>query len=99
MERIVEFNPAYDKRDSDPSKNYGIHGVNLRMILKGTKGAIQFVVYTNWHLPHVQAELDRRHDHILCHPMPADLGYHSPTPRYEETNCGRLSIHWWRLLL
>lgn len=107
MEKIVEFAPAFDKRNPDPSKNYGIHGVELRMILKGDKGAVQFVLYTNWHLPHVQQELVTK-----CHrqggpsliggspwcsnePMPADLGYHSPIPRYDgqgicTESCGYL---------
>jgi len=95
MERIIKFNPAWDKRDPDPSKNYGIHGVELAMILKGDQGAVQFVVYTNWHLPHVKEELDEKllkgagqgnlNNYLFCiiHPLPADLGYHSPIPTYE----------------
>lgn len=85
LERIVEFTPAFDKRHRDPSKNYGIHGVELRMVLKGEAGAVQFVLYTNWQLPHVTRELDaKRGSHTLCHPMPADLGYHSPSPRWDD---------------
>lgn len=38
-ERIVEFTPAFDKRSSDPSKDYGIHGVDMRMVLKGVTAA------------------------------------------------------------
>ena len=57
MEKIVKFYPAFDRR-KDPKGNYGIHGVDMRMILKGDKGAVQFVLYTNWHLPHVQEELN-----------------------------------------
>lgn len=90
FKRIVEFGPAWDRRDPTPSKNYGIHGVELRMYLKGPKGAIQFVLYTNWHLPEVQEELDRkflaRPDSVglrVRAPMPADLGYHSPVPLWE----------------
>lgn len=90
MEKIVTFSPAFDKRDPNPSKNYGIHGVDLRMVLKGDKGAVQFVLYTNWHLPHVQEELNQKvigQDKIyisaILNPQPADLGYHSPAPRYE----------------
>jgi hypothetical protein len=89
MERIVEMAPAFDKRDPNPSKNYGIHGVDLRMVLKGPKGAIQFLIYTGWHLPHVQQELNRRlvqecdRCAVECHgPMAADVGYHSPAPQY-----------------
>lgn len=86
--REVVFHPAYDKRNSDPNKNYGIHGVNLTFYLHGPKGVIQFVIYTNWQLPHVQAEFDARPPHreypYLFHsPQPADIGYHSPVPMYE----------------
>lgn len=95
MERIVEFTPAFDKRDPDPSRNYGVHGVELRMVLKGDKGAVQFVLFTNWMLPHVQKEMDERmdrrleHGHYLCHPLPADLGYHWNTPRYEDQDASK----------
>jgi hypothetical protein len=93
LKRSTEFRAAFDRRDPDPSKNYGIHGVELKMLVRGSKGAIQFVVYTNWHLPHVTEELDnkldRRFSHLSCHPMPSDLGYHSPVPLYEgQTSMG-----------
>src|SRR6266478_4794378 len=90
LERIVRFFPAWDKRDPDPKKNYGIHGVELLMALKGDKGAVQFKLFTQWNLPHVQEQTDvrflQRPDKIgLClyHPMPADLGYHSKFPMYD----------------
>lgn len=88
FERIVTFSPAFDKRSADPSKNYGIHGVELRMILKGPKGATQFVLYTNWMLPHVDEETwrsgkSRETLRILTRPIPADLGYHWHAPRHE----------------
>ena len=88
FKREVRFYPAFDKRHSDPKKNSGIHGVNLTFYLHGSKGVIQFVIYTNWHLPHVQAELDARppysnNPYLYHSPIPADIGYHSPTPRYE----------------
>lgn len=83
FEQIVELEPAFDKRHSDPSKNYGIHCVTLRMVLKGPEGAVQFVLYTGWFLPKVQEELERKGSHISLRPMPCDLGYHSPKPMYE----------------
>ena len=88
MERIIKFDPAYDKRDPNPHKNYGIHGVNLTFLLKGDAGAVQFVIYTNWMLPHVTQELLRKANskqtiEAFFLPMPADCGYHSLTPRYE----------------
>ena len=86
MEKIVEFTPAFDKRHTDPNRNYGIHGVDLRMVLKGMLGAVQFVLYTNWQLPHVQEEIRKNippDKYFLHEPFPADLGYHSPKPIYE----------------
>lgn len=90
-EKRIDFEPAFDRRHPDPSKNYGIHGVTLRMVLIGPKGAVNFVLYTNWHLPHVTDESKGRIDsplngdyHWHCRPLPADLGYHSPKPMYEE---------------
>lgn len=93
IERIVEFEPAYDKRDSDPKKNYGVHGVTLRMLVKGDKGATQFVLYTGWLLPETVGVTDDkfmfRYGEALKqsrvdYPMPIDLGYHSPKPMYED---------------
>lgn len=92
FQEITEFYPAYDKRDPDPKKNYGIHGVNLRMVLKGPLGAVQFLLFTNWQLPHITKEkhervlsgkVDESWLRVLFEPMPADLGYHSPKPLYE----------------
>ena len=57
LTRKVVFHPAYDRRN-DPKWNFGIHGVEMCFYLIGTEGAIQFVVYTNWQLPHVHKETD-----------------------------------------
>lgn len=129
--QIVEMLPARDGRSDDPSKNYGVHGVDIRMVLKGTYGAVQFVLGTNWQLSHVQREMDiailnkaregvtlvprittdfgeefGEAEHLFeqakrlagmsrpvgldimdldvyYHPLPTDLGYHSPVPLYE----------------
>jgi hypothetical protein len=97
FERQVTFRAAYDRRDPDPGKNYGVHGVEIRFVLIGPKGAAQFLLYTNWMLPHVQKERDEytldkilagdrlyRDDPFYSHkPMAADLGYHAREPRYE----------------
>lgn len=90
MEKIVSFSPAFDKRHADPAKNYGIHGVDIRFVLKGKSGAVQFLIYTNWHLPKVQNEMNahalRSCDKYAIEsllPMPADFGYHSKCQQYE----------------
>lgn len=75
MERITIFTPAFDGRDPAPDKNYGIRGVELRMVLKGERGATQFVLHTNWMLPSVRKPFEKP-----LPPLPADFGYHSRTP-------------------
>lgn len=96
MEKIIQITPAFDKRHRDPKQDYGIHGVDFRFILKGKYGATQFVIFSNWHLPHVrQAQdthilrkckaglIDQIDLDIYFHPMPADKGYHSLVPQYD----------------
>lgn len=89
FERTMKFEPAYDKRSPIPSQNYGIHGVTLRMALKGPLGAVSFTLYTNWQLPHVtEDQLERlatnkRDVSLFFLPSPADLGYHSPRKLYD----------------
>ena len=84
-ERIIEFTPAYDKRDPEPIKNYGTHGVDIRFVLKGREGAVHFLIYTNWQLPHViQEAKDKSWPQSLYEPMPADLGYHSLQPQQDQ---------------
>lgn len=92
FERTITFTPAWDKRSDDPSRNYGVHGVNMLWYLKGEKGVIQFVTYTNWHLPPVEKELREippkriggDYYYWQMRPMPADLGYHAYEPQYES---------------
>jgi hypothetical protein len=88
--RRVEFKAAYDRRHSDPAKNYGIHGVDMGFLLSNEMGTVQFVLYTGWQLPHVKNELMGRtyeaiggDPHWMERPTPADIGYHSPVPRYD----------------
>ena len=78
MKRITEITQAYDGR----KEGYGQHCCDLRMVIVGDKGAVQFVLYTAWYLD----------QSVGLKPLPADLGYHSPKPMYEdqepiEDNC------------
>jgi hypothetical protein len=87
FEREIRFEPAYDKRDT----GHGIHGAQMRWLLKGPLGIIQFLVFTQWHLPAVMEEMERKFEAglypynsaSLWKPLPADLGYHSPRPMYD----------------
>lgn len=84
FEYIVDFEPAWDKTDPDPKKNCGVHGVEMRMVLKGEDGAVQFLLYTSWMLDMVADEVNSFMVPIPASaPLPADLGYHSPKPMYD----------------
>jgi hypothetical protein len=80
--RTVRFEPAWDRRNSIPRKNYGVHGVEITFYLRGPEGVIQFKLYSGWHLPHVLEEWKSKGVPLPC-PMAVDLGYHSPAPMYE----------------
>lgn len=98
--RVVTVKGAFDKRHKDPEKNYGVHGMEMRFVLQGPLGAVQFVCYTNIHLEHVAREQWNRRsrfkddtDFQLSRPMGADIGYHSPSPQYDgqpEMECNLL---------
>ena len=88
FERTVTVEPGYERRSDDPNKNYGICPCKIRFVLKGPKGAVQFLIGTDWYPKHVQEER-RRPDGRLwessyrIRPNGWDIGYHSPVPRYE----------------
>jgi len=97
LTREITFRPAYDKRPKNPGEpNYGIHGADMTWYVKGAKGVIQFVVHTNWYLPHVGVELAHsiidtpprwltKPQSILSsfQPQAADLGYHAKRRQYK----------------
>lgn len=72
MKKTITFKPGYDKRDSDPSKNYGIHCMDMYMVLTGELGAISFCIYTGWYLAHLDVK--------NIAPSGAHIYYHSPVP-------------------
>lgn len=94
MEKITTITPAWDKRDPNPEKNYGIHCCDLRMVLKGELGAVQFVLMTGWFTQNIREEYKSRNSNVMSlYPLPADVGYHSPVPRYEgQTRIGEVSF-------
>ncbi len=85
FEKIVKVSPAFDKRHPEPSKNYGIDSCKITFYLKGENGAVQFMIGTDWYLPHVQSELKNKDFDI--EPRGWDVGYHSYKPFYEGQHC------------
>lgn len=83
FDRIVTFRPAYHRVHKDPSKNYGVHGVEMRMVLRGPLGATQFLLLTGWMLPETLAWWASKGIEADYKPTPADRGYHWSAPQYE----------------
>lgn len=94
LERITKFIPAFDKRDDDPNKYYGIGAMEVLMLVKGKKGAVQFRFSTGIYTPEVTQELAENgelnwkelspgHWFAIGKPMGYDVGYHSLEPQYE----------------
>lgn len=84
--RRVSFAAAYDKRDPNPSKNYGIHGVRITFAVIRDGEGLTFSVLTNWQLPHVQAEADAQKSKPGrdYRPMAFGVDIHRKVPTYED---------------
>lgn len=61
----------------------GIHGMDLRFLLSGPKGTVQFVIFTNWMLPVFRPGGMEKKEAIFLLPIPADFGYHAYFPQYD----------------
>jgi hypothetical protein len=74
--------------DGTDHTNYGVGSVQIRFVLKGKKGAIQFLIGTDWYPPHVQESMkfrlsQRAPECVRPKPDGWDVGYHSLVPMYE----------------
>lgn len=90
LRREIKWEPGYDHRDDpDPLKSqYGAHGLQIRFMLHGDKGTIQFLLYTNWIPNEVLMSRGTVPARLLSpqvlRPLAADLGYHADKPQYED---------------
>jgi len=100
FERRMTITPAFDKRDKDPSKNYGIGSCRLRMVLIGPLGATHFTAQTGWYLPQnmtsvLESELAFREASGLPLSLPLlgiDVGYHAAHPQYDGQQSGECDL-------
>lgn len=90
-EKLIEFAPAWDKRDPDPKKDYGINGLEIRFTLKGKEGAVSVDISTGWLLPSTVGinedtmyNYGRSLNKELSYPSGMMVCYHSPVQHYEE---------------
>jgi hypothetical protein len=73
--RTVKFFPAWDKRHSEPSKNYGIGAASILFSVAKDGEGLTFELSTGWFLPHNRRESDK--------PYAFGVDLHTKTPRYE----------------
>lgn len=99
MKRSVQFDVGYDHiafPEDCGGGGHGKHGMTIRFLLTGPHGVVQWVVnLPNWIPGHVDitdnVTVTQSVSAVTIDPrryrfgdgMPVDLGYHSPTPRWE----------------
>lgn len=72
-------------------ESHGRSGMRIRWLVKGKKGAVEFLLSTNW-LP-IKKDQNIRNQNFRQEipPMPTNLGYHSKKPLYKnqpsQSNC------------
>lgn len=88
----VKVRPGFDKRHTDPSKNYGVGSVDLFFDLIGPKGATNFScstgiypqsVYEFWRTLPELGSLHHRGAGRVGEPMGYSVNYHSPVPLHD----------------
>ena len=95
FERIVRFERGYDcikfecvngLKSCKPGSggSHGAHGLQIRFVLKGDEGAIQFLLFTGLLPKTVESTFQPFGGWCDREPfIPCDLGYHSKKPRYD----------------
>jgi hypothetical protein len=87
FERIITFKPGFvcEKWLVNPEdgSNHGIASPDILFLLRNDRGAIQFLLMTGWYLNGTTRK-----------PMPYDLGYHSPSPMYQEQRMADKECPW-----
>jgi hypothetical protein len=94
LKREVRFEPGYDcirfecKHGSERCKpgsggSHGRHGMQIRWLVVGEKGAVQFLLYTTDWGPEPAPFGGRLFERELLGPSPCDLGYHAKEAQYE----------------
>ena len=95
LEKVIEFTPAYDKRHTNPKKNYGIGAVMIVFVLKGKKGAVSATFGTDWFMESTIKEYREKGNTNLPPPIVLrgkedlgvrgwDIGVHNPVKQYDS---------------
>jgi hypothetical protein len=92
--RRLVFKPGFCWVRDNPHRNFGNGSVQMSFFLVGPKGAVHWVLGTKWMPEAARKDVAMRRaihgiqidDERSQKPNGYDLGYHSPTPRYEDQN-------------
>lgn len=95
FEHRIDWLPAFDKRDDNPKKNYGVCAMRIVFYVIGPKGAIQWMISTGWYTDSARKHLDgfpsSPWDDERRRPAAHDLGYHAREAQYDnqtpQKNC------------
>lgn len=77
--RKLQANAAYDLK----AEGFGIHGVELVVVVERKPVAIELLWMTGWHLPKVREGLDTLSTKHYEFSGIGSVSYHSPIPLYE----------------
>ena len=100
LEHIVKFERGYDCNRfecingsnhcyPDSGNSHGFHGLNIRFLVKGSGGAVQFLLSTDWLPQQVKPDsishrsINSWTNNLGRYPYPMDLGYHAKKPKYK----------------
>jgi hypothetical protein len=82
----MEASPSFYLIRPEPTKNFGVSTVRLTFYVKGAKGAVQWMIGTEWGIEPTRAHLARFGwfgPEEGRKPTGWDLGYHAHEPQYE----------------
>lgn len=86
-EKFIFLTPAFEARDPDPHKDYGIGGVHMTFAERRGDMVIDCSFFTDWHLPNVQKRLANKSDNYYSlKPMCNGIYWHRParTSEYQS---------------
>lgn len=84
LKRSIKVYPAFDKRNPDSKKNYGVGSATVQFAVVGKEGVVSYSVFSGWYLPHIEKEwkTNGTFSRGVRH-MSAGCNYHSRVPQYE----------------
>lgn len=77
LETGFTMTSAFEARDPDPSKDYGIGAVRMSFYVRGPLGCIVWDLSTGWYLPDVAKRIGPQE------PSPGAIEFHGAQPSYE----------------